>query len=498
MCEFVGLGVLEPEQVGKALANVWSIEGCSVVPITDKSGAPAECPITLSPLVHPVMLSDGVVYEEKPIKAWLLKNDTAPSTNLKLPKKQAVKLKPLKRVVESFLASTETPSKDACSEIEAVMRQVQDPSVDPDVAQVKLDRIIAAGQAQIQKIQERITAAQKLKPQLQQRTLAKTLHTYHRSYRAKCVILSLHKQSFAKMLHSFYQRYSSQKWVHALQEAAAEPCDEDDGGWEDWLDEQEDDEAEEPLGECFWAKDGGRRPSTASTAASALGRKEPSGWAAAASSTGGRSQEPPPPCVPPPPRSPPAIQEECPATGWEYVDLNGAVQGPFAVEKMLQWHGMGFFKSNLPMRCNAADRWVNFNELFPPPLQPFRSCPRRPVAMQGLPPPPPSRSRAPGLPAPTAGPGPSSWPPASWADRVGREQREQRAPPAPPPGAPPAMTAVGAGRAPGSGRSAAGAGCAPGAGRVPPAAPPKSAPPCDTGSLFASPSLPFFGSAGRG
>merc|ERR1719356_288802 len=68
---------------------------------------------------------------------------------------------------------------------------------------------------------------------------------------------------------------------------------------------------------------------------------------------------------------------KCPPTGWQYVDPKGNVQGPFTLLEMQLWNSMGYFRADLPMRCNDTDPFIEFNKLFPPPLVPFESYPRR-------------------------------------------------------------------------------------------------------------------------
>jgi len=75
-------------------------------------------------------------------------------------------------------------------------------------------------------------------------------------------------------------------------------------------------------------------------------------------------------------------KRNCPPTGWQYVDPKGNVQGPFTLLEMQLWNSMGYFRPDLPMRCDPTDPFVEFNKLFPPPLVPFESCPRR-VASNG-------------------------------------------------------------------------------------------------------------------
>merc|ERR1712194_969726 len=52
-----------------------------------------------------------------------------------------------------------------------------------------------------------------------------------------------------------------------------------------------------------------------------------------------------------------------PATGWSYLDPKGKTQGPFTLLEMQQWNSLGYFKADLPMRCDPSDRFVPFCEL---------------------------------------------------------------------------------------------------------------------------------------
>jgi len=67
----------------------------------------------------------------------------------------------------------------------------------------------------------------------------------------------------------------------------------------------------------------------------------------------------------------------CPTSGWQYVDPKGHVQGPFNLLEMQLWNSMGYFRPDLPMRCDPKDAFTPFNQMFPAPLVPFESYPRR-------------------------------------------------------------------------------------------------------------------------
>lgn len=69
----------------------------------------------------------------------------------------------------------------------------------------------------------------------------------------------------------------------------------------------------------------------------------------------------------------------CPADGWQYVDPKKNIRGPFTLLEMQQWNSMGYFRAELPMRCDPSDPFLSFSELFPHPLIPFQSYPKRPA-----------------------------------------------------------------------------------------------------------------------
>lgn len=62
----------------------------------------------------------------------------------------------------------------------------------------------------------------------------------------------------------------------------------------------------------------------------------------------------------------------CPATGWQYKDPAGNIQGPFPLEKMRIWHQYKFFYADLLMRSDPVDAFLPFSQLFPAGEEPFR------------------------------------------------------------------------------------------------------------------------------
>jgi len=70
-------------------------------------------------------------------------------------------------------------------------------------------------------------------------------------------------------------------------------------------------------------------------------------------------------------------KQACPATGWQYIDPKNQIQGPFSLLEMQQWYHMNYFRPELKMRCSEQDDFVPFSELFPHPMVPFQSYPKR-------------------------------------------------------------------------------------------------------------------------
>lgn len=103
-----------------------------------------------------------------------------------------------------------------------------------------------------------------------------------------------------------------------------------------------------------------------------------------------QQQQVPRPAPSQPAKQQPGIQGHgtklpCPTTGWQYVDPKQKIQGPFTLLEMQQWNSMGYFRPDLPMRCDTSDAFVPFAELYPHPLIPFQSYPNRPPSrLSGL------------------------------------------------------------------------------------------------------------------
>lgn len=72
------------------------------------------------------------------------------------------------------------------------------------------------------------------------------------------------------------------------------------------------------------------------------------------------------------PSPPRGALSQCPESGWQYVDPTGKIQGPFHLEKMRLWHRHRFFYPELQMRCDPADAFKPFVEIWPDGAEPFR------------------------------------------------------------------------------------------------------------------------------
>jgi uncharacterized protein with WD repeat len=114
----------------------------------------------------------------------------------------------------------------------------------------------------------------------------------------------------------------------------------------------------------------------APAAAPALAAAAPAPLAAAtpapvASSKKSVSLAPPvsPPSSPPPPappaNPPPSILIPCPENDWFYKDLQGKIQGPFALKLMLAWSKAGYFNPSLEIKVGSDRPFLPLSTLFP-------------------------------------------------------------------------------------------------------------------------------------
>ena len=67
----------------------------------------------------------------------------------------------------------------------------------------------------------------------------------------------------------------------------------------------------------------------------------------------------------------PRSQEALPENGWQYLDPDGNVQGPFSLEMMRDWSTKGYLQQHLPMRFDPNDDFIQLRELFPVGTVPF-------------------------------------------------------------------------------------------------------------------------------
>mmetsp|Transcript_100664 Transcript_100664/g.174792 ORF Transcript_100664/g.174792 Transcript_100664/m.174792 type:complete len:709 (-) Transcript_100664:99-2225(-) len=65
--------------------------------------------------------------------------------------------------------------------------------------------------------------------------------------------------------------------------------------------------------------------------------------------------------------------EEC----WEYVDPKQLTRGPFSSKTMAAWYDARMLPEDLTVRYSKAMPFVKIKDLFPAPLEPFRSKPRQ-------------------------------------------------------------------------------------------------------------------------
>lgn len=114
-----------PRLVGNRLAQLWAVKGGRLVTATDPKGAPKSiCPITLSAVTKPVLLSDGVVYEEFQILQWLQENNRAPCTNQVLEHRKVLQLAPFRDALEQFLLANEEIGCTPAQRLNRVVKRV--------------------------------------------------------------------------------------------------------------------------------------------------------------------------------------------------------------------------------------------------------------------------------------------------------------------------------------------------------------------------------------
>jgi len=60
--------------------------------------------------------------------------------------------------------------------------------------------------------------------------------------------------------------------------------------------------------------------------------------------------------------------------GWQYLDANGTIHGPFSTVKMRSWFRHGYFSVHLPVRYNSKDPFISLSEMFKPTETAFASA----------------------------------------------------------------------------------------------------------------------------
>lgn len=74
----------------------------------------------------------------------------------------------------------------------------------------------------------------------------------------------------------------------------------------------------------------------------------------------------------------PHEESVAPDHGWEYVDTNDKIQGPFTLKEMRQWNQYGYFRPELKIRAGPNDSFQPLKEMYPDPITAFVTGPRKP------------------------------------------------------------------------------------------------------------------------
>jgi len=74
---------------------------------------------------------------------------------------------------------------------------------------------------------------------------------------------------------------------------------------------------------------------------------------------------------------PAAPKQLAPEEGWEYLDRENNVQGPFKVSEMRAWYTHGYFKPELRIRAGGIKEFTPLQDLYPEQsqLEPFVAAP---------------------------------------------------------------------------------------------------------------------------
>lgn len=179
-----------PCAIGDNLARLWTARGCQLEPTLNSKGEPYICPISLAPVNHPVLLSDGLVYEESSAMQLLESKGHASGVAAPLSHKQLLRLAPLRIAIEQFLHSSNVgyyPSE----QLEQAMGVAEMPGLSWHKRLTGLENCVAMAKQEMHEITARLSEAQELLPKLQaeflaSRTCAATcLQASFRGFRAR-------------------------------------------------------------------------------------------------------------------------------------------------------------------------------------------------------------------------------------------------------------------------------------------------------------------------
>eukprot|EP00931_Biecheleriopsis_adriatica_P107344 TRINITY_DN81694_c0_g1_i1.p1 TRINITY_DN81694_c0_g1~~TRINITY_DN81694_c0_g1_i1.p1 ORF type:complete len:423 (+),score=64.43 TRINITY_DN81694_c0_g1_i1:79-1269(+) len=184
-----------PKLVGKALAQLWTIDGGRLVSRAEGVEASVKCPITMMPLTEPVLLCDGVIYEKSAILQWINRSGRSPCTNLDLQHGFMLQLEDYREVVEQFLQSDEFIGSSFFNALDSRIYDVGQAGTNTGIPTASLHRHIQNLEHKLHqdlqylgKLQEMCTvsrsAVERLSAELtcRKEQAAKTLQSYARSF----------------------------------------------------------------------------------------------------------------------------------------------------------------------------------------------------------------------------------------------------------------------------------------------------------------------------
>jgi len=73
-------------------------------------------------------------------------------------------------------------------------------------------------------------------------------------------------------------------------------------------------------------------------------------------------------------QKPPAAK--IPENGWQYIDTNNDIQGPFPLKDMQDWSRCGYFRADLKVRYTGQQQFRNLQDLYPDMRTAFQHAPR--------------------------------------------------------------------------------------------------------------------------